>query len=362
MTKVLVAGVSGVVGHAVAREFAAHGHEVIGVSRRPPPDLTGVHPLAVDLRDPAACRAAFGALRGVTHVVYAALHELPDLVSGWRDEAQMQTNLAMLRHLIEPLQQANPGLRRVVLLQGMKAYGAHLSGFDVPARECAPRHAHANFYWLQEDWLREQQVGRDWRLTILRPQVVFGFAAGAAMNLIAAIGAYAAVLRERGEPLYRPSGARWVLEATDADLLARACRWCADTPASAGETFNIHNGEAFEWAGCWPAIAAALGMEPGPPRPVSFAREAPGWQASWERCVVRHALRAPRDLPAFVGLSFQYADRCFGTAFEGSTRSPTLASTLKARAAGFDGFCDTDEMFRRWFATHQAQRWLPPLD
>ncbi|MDO8704388.1 MAG: NAD-dependent epimerase/dehydratase family protein [Sulfuricaulis sp.] len=358
--KVLVAGASGVVGHAAARHFMERGCDVVGLARRPPGDLGKARLVALDLCDQDACEAAVSSLRDTTHVVYAASHELPDLVSGWGDEVQMQTNLAMLRNLLQPLLRDAPSLRQVTLLQGMKAYGVHLGAITIPARERAPRHQHANFYWLQEDWLRARQRGQEWRMTILRPQVVFGQALGGSMNLMAAIGVYAAVLRERGEPLHMPRGTRWIFEAVDADLLARACYWCATTEACAGKTFNLHNGEAFEWASSWPAIAQALDMQAGPARPVSFAREALGWQPTWERVVDRYNLVAPRQLADFVGLSFQYADRCFGTASEG-VRAPSLASTLKARAAGFQDFCDTDEMFRRWFSRYQALRWLPPL-
>ena len=51
-----------------------------------------------------------------------------------------------------------------------------------------------------------------WSWTILRPQVILGESLGSNMNLIPAIGAYGAVLREAGEPLHFPGGAPSVLE------------------------------------------------------------------------------------------------------------------------------------------------------
>ena len=39
----------------------------------------------------------------VTHVVYAAVYEKPGLIAGWRDQEQMDTNLAMLRNLMYQL-------------------------------------------------------------------------------------------------------------------------------------------------------------------------------------------------------------------------------------------------------------------
>ena len=104
---VLIAGASGVVGQAAAAHFAAlGGWRVIAVSRRAPrlPAKLGVEHLPVALADGAACARALAGVAGeVTHVVYAALHEKPGLVKGWRDPDQMQANLAMARNLLEAL-------------------------------------------------------------------------------------------------------------------------------------------------------------------------------------------------------------------------------------------------------------------
>src|SRR5581483_1464064 len=102
---VLIAGASGVIGAAAVEHFASSpGWRVIGLSRRAPdPAPAGYEHLALDLMDPAACRAAAGRFAGVTHVVYAALYEKPGLMPGWLEADQMQTNLAMMRNLMDPL-------------------------------------------------------------------------------------------------------------------------------------------------------------------------------------------------------------------------------------------------------------------
>ena len=153
MTKktVLVAGASGLVGYAAIRQFLeVGGCEVIAVSRRRPANLgyvgiDGARFIAADLTDAAACAATFGCLTGVTHVVYAALHERPGLVAGWREAEQIAINDAMLRNLLGPLERASPGLRHVSLLQGTKAYGVHVRPIPNPAREgqdtSAPRYS-----------------------------------------------------------------------------------------------------------------------------------------------------------------------------------------------------------------------------
>ncbi len=360
--KVLVAGASGLVGHAAIRHFRTlPGWDVVGVSRRRPPGLDDAELVSVDLTDRARCAEVFGAMREVTHVVYAALYEKDELVAGWRDPEQMRVNDQMLRNLLDPLLAAASGLEHVTLLQGTKAYGVHIEPVPVPARERWPRHPHENFYWLQEDYLRERQAGSRWHFTILRPQVIFGESLGSAMNPIPAIGVYAALLKAQGKPLAYPGGARRIVQAVDADLLARACAWAATSPACRNETFNINNGEAFEWATVWPAIADAFGMPVGEPAPMSLAQEMPKRQAEWSAIHRKYGLRSPENLRDFVGLSFQYADRNFAY---GDTLAavPALVSTIKARKAGFHECVDTEEMFVRLIRRFQELRWLPPRD
>jgi len=357
--KLLVAGASGLVGFAALRHFMGlPGWEVVGLSRRVPTGLEQARILSLDLLDRGRCAAVLGSMRDVTHVVYAALYEKPGLIPGWRDPEQMRTNLAMLENLFEPLEAASP-LKHVTLLQGTKAYGSHLGPVPVPARERWPRHPHDNFYWLQEDYLRAKQQGKRWRWTILRPQVIFGESWGSHMNPIPAIGVYAALLKEAGQPLAYPGGPPRVFEAVDADHLARACAWAATSPNAGNEIFNVNNGEPFEWRTVWPAIADALGMAPGPEVPLSLAEEMPKREADWAAIVRKYGLRSPARLADFVGQSFIYADRNFGHGLAAAA-PPTLASTVKIRHAGFQECVDTEEMFRRLFRRYQQLRWLPP--
>src|SRR5207245_10813059 len=134
----------------------------------------------------------------------------PGLRQDMRKHEKMQRNLSMLEYLFDPLAAAAQGLQHVSLLQGTKAYGAHLGPIAIPARERSPRHPHQNFYWLQEDYLRAKQPGKRWYWTILRPQLVIGEAVGSNLNVIPAIGVYAAIRREAGLPLSYPGGAELI--------------------------------------------------------------------------------------------------------------------------------------------------------
>ena len=353
---VLVAGATGLVGYAALKHFVrAPDCDVIAVSRRLPPAIGARH-VALDLTDATACRDAMKTLPDVTHLVYAALFELPGLVQGWRDAGQIETNDRMLRNLLDPLIKAAPGLRHVTLLQGTKAYGVHVRPMAVPAREGRSElREQPNFYWTQEDYLRRVQAGRDWCFSILRPVLIVGEAIGGAMNLIPALGAHAAVMRERGPILPYPGGAERVSQAVDADLLARAIAWAGDAPAARDETFNVTNGDVFSWPNVWPAIADAVGMQPGPDEP--FLLQSLG-SGDWDRVRQRHALRSPA-LADFVGLSLEYADyqMRYGHTEPGP---PAIVSAVKIAQAGFHEVMDTELMFRNWFKLFQKQRLLPP--
>jgi hypothetical protein len=150
-----------------------------------------------------------------------------------------------------------------------------------------------------------------------------------------------------------------VQEAVDARLLARALAWAATAPSAREETFNVTNGDVFTWTDVWPSVADALGMNAGEPEPVRLADAMPGRADEWAEVVDRHDLQSPRDLPAFVGGSWSYADIMFGSL--GSPRAlPALLSTVKIRQAGFGDCVDTEDMLREWIAIFQARRLLPP--
>jgi len=356
---VLVAGATGLVGHAVMQQFAAEiGTRVIVVSRRKPAETFGAEFHSVDLTDRDRCALLFAGMEGITHVIFAALYEKPSLIDGWRDEEQIATNDRMLRNLMEPLLGASPGLRHVSLLQGTKAYGVHVRPMRYPAREGRDEaRAVPNFYWNQEDYIRERQRGRDWAFTIFRPVLITGYSLGAAMNLIPAIGTYAAFLKERGEPLHFPGGPARVSQAVDAGLLARAIAWAGEAAAARNETFNVANGDVFAWPHVWPALAEQFGMEPGEDRPLSLARDILPREEEWQRIVLKYGLAAP-DLRSFVGLSFEYADHQMGYG-RTSPAPAAFSSTIKLMQAGFHEVADTETMLVRAIAEFQRKKMLP---
>ncbi len=185
----------------------------------------------------------------------------------------------MLRNLMAVLEPAAPSLKHVALLQGTKAYGVHVRPLNVPAREGrSEMYEQPNFYWAQENFLRELQQGKagvgkqTWHWSILRPVLIVGEAMGGAMDLIPPLGVYAAMMREQGRALDYPGGAARVSQAVDVDLLARAIAWAGEAEAARNEAFNVTNGDVFTWENVWPAIADALGHEAGRRRPAVAGR------------------------------------------------------------------------------------------
>jgi nucleoside-diphosphate-sugar epimerase len=355
---VLVAGASGLIGTAAIDAFLDAGWDVVALSRRKPEVFSGrlfTH-LSLDLQDAQGCERAVDALGRVTHVVYAAVYEKPGLIAGWQDPEQMQTNLAMLRNLIEPLSKAAQ-LEHVTVLQGTKAYGVHLHPIRVPARERQPRDDHANFYWLQEDYIKAKAGATGFGWTIFRPTVVLGPNVGVVMNVIPVIGIYAALCREEGLPFGFPGHMPYVREAVDCRLIAKAAQWAAESPQAHGEHFNLTNGEVFSWRDLWPSIAEWQGLEPGPDRPVSLAKYLPSRATLWDRVVDKHGLRK-LTIGELLGESHHYADFGFGYGLK-QPPPPAFVSTVKIKQAGFSDTVDTELAVKHWLSVLMERRIIP---
>ena len=269
----------------------------------------------------------------------------------------MQTNLAMMRNLMDPLLRARRGAaprQRAAGHQGLRRARASADGSGPRGRAARP---HENFYWLQEDYIRAAAAGAAWNFTIWRPQVVFGGATGVAMNLIPILGAYGAICRELGRPFICPGEHGHVIEAVDADLIARALAWAAEAPAAADETFNITNGDVFVWENVWPTIAAALGLEPAFGAPVRLSEFLPAHAEVWDRIVARHSLQAhPDGRPGRPVAPLRRLPVRLGP---GGPLPPALVSTIKLRQAGFGDCIDTEAMFRSHLARLVERRVLP---
>jgi hypothetical protein len=115
---------------------------------------------------------------------------------------------------------------------------------------------------------------------------MLGHAAGGHLNMVAALGAWAALRRARGQTgLPRPAASAG-LNTTFADqlcdvrLLSAAMGWAAastrDATASQLQIYNVDNGDVVSWEALFAVVAAVFGMQlelAGPAEPLKLATE-----------------------------------------------------------------------------------------
>jgi nucleoside-diphosphate-sugar epimerase len=346
---VLVAGVHGVSGRAAAEHWSSvPGARVNGLSRRSAPLPAGVEPISADLLDRDSLRRKLGDVRGITHIVFGAYIEKPDPAE------RSNINVAILKNLLDVVEEISPSLRHVTFYQGGKAYGADLGPFKTPAREDDPRLLPPNFYYDQEDLLRERQKGKEWHWTALRPEATTGFALGNPMNLGMSIAVYASICKELGLPLRFPGTEKSygiLYQITSAEILAKATTWAGQSEAARNEIFNITNGDYFRWRHLWPRIAAMFDMLPADPIPTPLTVYMSDKKPVWEAIVRKHGLQ---QLPYEHVSSWPFADAILRL-----MDFDNVTSTIKARRAGFHACIDTEEMFQTFFAKLRRDRVIP---
>jgi nucleoside-diphosphate-sugar epimerase len=268
---VLVAGAHGVSGRAATLHLSANPDvSVYGLSRRSAPLPAGVIPISVDLLNVANVRQQLGAVKNVTHIVFGAYIERQSAAE------KSEVNVAILKNLLDVVEETSTLLRHVTFYQGGKAYGADLGPFKTPAREDDPQLMPPNFYYDREDLLRQRQQGKEWHWTALRPEAVCGFAVGNPMNLAMVIAIYAVISKELGLPLRFPGtekAYRSLYQITSADILAKATIWAGSSEVARNKIFNITNGDYFRLAAyvaahCENASNGNRGSRPSSPRGV----------------------------------------------------------------------------------------------
>jgi nucleoside-diphosphate-sugar epimerase len=343
----LVAGASGIVGTGIARRLVEDGWTVVCASRSGGGGLPGTTGLKVDLGDPTDCARALAAHKDITHVFFAAY------VAASSRAAEVAPNLAMLRNLVEAASELAPSLRRVVLVTGAKFYGIQWGATQTPCRESDPRQLPPNFYYDQEDFLRQAQRGQRWSWCNLIPPFVSGYAVGNPMNLVLGVGIYAAVSKALGLPLRFPGSARAyesLHQIADAKQIGAAAAWAACSAQSANQAFNVTNGDPIRWSRSWPRIAAHFGMEVAAPKTMPLADVMPEQGALWSRIGDRAGLR-PVQIERIV--NWGWVDYMLRMEHD------VVLETGKIRRAGFHECIETDEVFVERLRELQEQRVLP---
>jgi nucleoside-diphosphate-sugar epimerase len=348
MKKALVAGALGVTGRALVNHLVALGDwEVIGLSRRTPEFETPARYIPIDLLNRSDVEACIQQLGRVTHVFFAALQSRDSLF------AEIEPNLLMLRHVVEAVEHSSDGLRKVVLVEGAKYYGAHLGPYKTPAKESDPRQMPPNFYYDQEDYLKERSAGKSWSWSALRPSSISGFAVGNPMNMATVIAVYASLCKEMALPLRYPGSTKSygvLMEMTDAELLAKAMVWAGESERCNGQAFNITNGDLIRWEHLWPRLAEFFRMPYAPPQRFPLAQFMSDKEPLWQAMVVKYDLL---DYSFRDAVSWPFGEAVFNLEYD------VISDTTKCRQFGFGEAIDTEEMLLRLFAQFQAMRFIP---
>lgn len=289
MKTALIAGANGIIGRNLTTYLAQSDEwNVIATSR----SLLNVHTSAkyvsLDLNDPEAIVQNKETLQNVTHVFYAAYTERTDPYE------QVEANMALMENLFNGLEAIKAPLERVLFIQGGKAYGAHLGIYKTPAKETDLRSITPNFYYNQEDFLRQASEGKPWNWTAIRPDIIIGFTLGNPMNLSNLIAVYASLCKEESIPMRFPGSQKAydvLVNVTGVDVLNKSMNWAAQSDKAANEIFNITNGDIFRWHQAWKQFGEFFEVEIAEPQTFSLSEYMPGKAGLWKQMVQKYGLQ-----------------------------------------------------------------------
>jgi len=346
----IIAGSSGTVGNALAREISSrHDWKVYGLSRRDPQHkLEGVDYFQMDLNDSEECVKKLSKLNDITHAFYCgrATHE-EQVIEGANE------NLILLDNFINAIELASVNLKHVHLVQGGKFYGVHLGPFPTPAKEEDFRAPIQNFNYDQQDYLSRRSIDKEWSWTASRPNTLLHFSPHIARNIVSTIGAYAAICREVGAALDfpgHPGAYTSVTQMTTIELLSRGIVWMSTEPLCKDQAFNIINTDVFRWNHLWPKIAQAFKMDAGTERPLRLENIMSGRNEVWKYLCEKYKLKKSNlnDLA-----NWQFADATFERHWD------EIFSHNKSKRFGFQDWDESELRFLKILKKYQDSKIIP---
>ena len=350
----LVVGVTGVAGYNTAQALLGQGWRVVGLSRSPRYEISGVEHVYGDVLDVASVEAAIAG-HDITHLFFTTWSRQDTEADNCR------VNGAMLSNTLEAARRTTT-LQHAVLVTGLKHYLGPFEAYaaapaETPFRESQDRLPFQNFYYEQEDILFAAAESDGFSWSVHRPHTMIGYALGNVMNMGVTLAVYGSICRATGEPFVFPGSPQQyggVTDISDARLVGRHAVWSATEPAARNQAFNTVNGDVFRWRQMWGRVAAALGVEPadypGEPNPLDGRMDHA--DDVWARLVKEHGLA---DYRATQLASWWHTDADLGRQVE------TFADMSKSRALGFLDFQDSAQSFVDLFATLREQKVIPPL-
>ncbi|CAF1384659.1 unnamed protein product [Rotaria sp. Silwood1] len=242
--------------------------KIISISRRPIlSDIKDdrIHFISIDIMkasiDEIASELSAADGQKITHMFHYTYIEKAD------DNELDQVNKALLQKALDATKKvAGKNVQCVMLQTGYKYYGVHKGGKHVaplPFTEDAPRHEGVNFYYTQEDLIKEYAQQNHWNYVITRPNVIIGVSKGNFMNFVLSLAIYAVIQKEKGEPLIYPgseTGWNVIVDHSSSWINARFQLWSSTNQKTLNQAFNIHNGDEFRFRNIWPKIEKYFGF------------------------------------------------------------------------------------------------------
>lgn len=344
--KALVTGAHGIVGLNLLEELAEHDDwSGVGTGRRDRAPPVACEYVSADLEDADATKAAFGDCGDITHLFFGAFQWAADP----HEEAAL--NLAILKNTLDALRDAGAPLKRVVIYQGGKAYGALYGSVRAPAKESDPRVPGPIYYYVQEDLLYERGAQDGFATTVLRPDYIQGIGLGSYVNLVNTLAAYGTVCKALDMPLYFPGGPEAyeaLFQLTDARLLARGSIWAALEPHDEDIIYNITNGDLFRWSRVWQRVADYFGLPMGRPLTMDLGVFMRDKGPLWAALKQQHGLVLDLD---------EIQDWKQGYILSASLEMHS--STIRIRQAGFHDCLDSEDRLFELLDEMRERKYIP---
>lgn len=302
----------------------------------------------MDLNDPQSLKTNADKLKNVSHIFFAAYTQKNTPAE------QVKANMALLKNLMDDVTDFLPSFEHITFIQGGKAYGSHLGIFKTPAKEADPRVFPPNFYYDQEDYLREKSKNEKWNWTALRPDMVIGYTVNNPMNLGNLIAVYGSFCKELDVPFRYPGSPEAyevLVNATLVDVLSKGMEWAALSPNAKNEVFNISNGDVFRWKQVWPKLAEFFGVECAEPQTFSLVEYMADKADLWEHISQKYGLQK-NSLHQLA--QWEFGDIVFGQKYD------AFLDVNKARRYGFNEMnLDSIDALVAYFQTLRDDKVIP---
>ncbi|CAF3670925.1 unnamed protein product [Adineta steineri] len=303
--------------------------------------------------------------QSITHVYHYTYIEKKD-----ENELDEVNKILFQKALDVTVKIAGEQVKCVSLQTGYKYYGVHKGGEYLATRpysENAPRHKGSNFYYTQEDLLKEYSKKHNWKYVITRPDIIVGVSKGNAMNFAVSLAIYASIQKEKGQSFIFPGNEiAWnsIVDHSDALNTARFQIWSSTNNKINNEIFNIYNGDEVKFSTLWASIEKYFGfthheqtfhtpkdIKIGDIGVLQFSLEKYVSENKdvWERLAKREKL----DASAFDYATWGFVDFGLGRAFDDH------GDMTNARQYGWTVTVDTTECYAQCFDRLKKLKIIP---